>query len=159
MASDEQCEISPAGQGKWWPGAELNCRHCDFQSHALPTELPGRGRADYRELPGDCKKTPIEANGTCLSALAREYGAWAMKCVTRSPHAALRLRSGQAQRNAGENAHAAAPIPGFRCASSGLVCFSSHPKGAGVEGRSGLSAVVAGKLTQACPPPVFPNIQ
>src|SRR4030067_184500 len=105
--------ISPAGQGKWWPGAELNCRHCDFQSHALPTELPGRGRADYRELPGDCKKTPIEANGTCLSALAREYGAWAMKCVTRSPHAALRLRSGQAQRNAGENAPAAAPIPGI----------------------------------------------
>src|SRR4030066_295724 len=86
---------------KWWPGAELNCRHCDFQSHALPTELPGRGRADYRKLPGDCKKTPIEANGTCLSALAREYGTWAMKCVTRSPHAALRLRSGQAQRNAG----------------------------------------------------------
>jgi hypothetical protein len=26
---------------KWCPGAELNHRHCDFQSHALPTELPG----------------------------------------------------------------------------------------------------------------------
>src|SRR5215831_339782 len=25
----------------WCPGAELNHRHCDFQSHALPTELPG----------------------------------------------------------------------------------------------------------------------
>ena len=25
----------------WWPGAELNCRHYDFQSYALPTELPG----------------------------------------------------------------------------------------------------------------------
>ena len=25
---------------KWWPGAELNCRHEDFQSTALPTELP-----------------------------------------------------------------------------------------------------------------------
>ncbi len=25
----------------WWPGAELNCRHRDFQSRALPTELPG----------------------------------------------------------------------------------------------------------------------
>src|SRR6195952_3059107 len=24
------------------PGAESNHRHCDFQSHALPTELPGR---------------------------------------------------------------------------------------------------------------------
>ena len=30
-------------QLKWWPGAELNCRHEDFQSTALPTELPGRG--------------------------------------------------------------------------------------------------------------------
>src|SRR5262245_18070637 len=26
-----------------WPGAESNCRHTDFQSVALPTELPGRG--------------------------------------------------------------------------------------------------------------------
>ena len=26
-----------------WAGAESNCRHCDFQSHALPTELPRRG--------------------------------------------------------------------------------------------------------------------
>src|ERR1700761_3911593 len=27
---------------KWWPGRELNPRHADFQSAALPTELPGR---------------------------------------------------------------------------------------------------------------------
>ena len=27
---------------KWCPGAESNHRHCDFQSHALPTELPGQ---------------------------------------------------------------------------------------------------------------------
>ena len=25
-----------------WPGAESNCRHEDFQSSALPTELPGQ---------------------------------------------------------------------------------------------------------------------
>src|SRR6478672_11534291 len=25
----------------WCPGAGSNHRHCDFQSHALPTELPG----------------------------------------------------------------------------------------------------------------------
>jgi hypothetical protein len=25
-----------------WPGTELNRRHADFQSAALPTELPGR---------------------------------------------------------------------------------------------------------------------
>ena len=27
---------------KWWPGRESNPRHGDFQSPALPTELPGR---------------------------------------------------------------------------------------------------------------------
>src|SRR6202012_1217310 len=32
---------SPKGEA-WCPGAESNHRHCDFQSHALPTELPGR---------------------------------------------------------------------------------------------------------------------
>lgn len=26
---------------KWWPGRELNPRHADFQSAALPAELPG----------------------------------------------------------------------------------------------------------------------
>jgi hypothetical protein len=29
---------------KWCPGAGSNHRHCDFQSHALPTELPGHRR-------------------------------------------------------------------------------------------------------------------
>ena len=29
------------GLGKWWPRAELNHRHKDFQSSALPTELLG----------------------------------------------------------------------------------------------------------------------
>ncbi len=29
---------------KWCPGAESNHRHADFQSAALPTELPGHGR-------------------------------------------------------------------------------------------------------------------
>lgn len=36
---------------KWWPGRESNPRHRDFQSLALPTELPGhctRGQADVR---------------------------------------------------------------------------------------------------------------
>jgi hypothetical protein len=27
---------------RWWLGAGSNRRHCDFQSHALPTELPSR---------------------------------------------------------------------------------------------------------------------
>src|SRR5207249_3303465 len=34
-----------------WPGAESNCRHADFQSAALPTELPGRTYAG-EELSG-----------------------------------------------------------------------------------------------------------
>jgi hypothetical protein len=29
-----------AGRRSWWRGTELNCRHHDFQSCALPTELP-----------------------------------------------------------------------------------------------------------------------
>jgi hypothetical protein len=32
----------------WCPGAELNHRHRDFQSRALPTELPGRRAAPLR---------------------------------------------------------------------------------------------------------------
>lgn len=28
----------------WWPEAESNCRHEDFQSSALPTELSGHKR-------------------------------------------------------------------------------------------------------------------
>ena len=34
---------------KWCPGAESNHRHEDFQSTALPTELPGQKRGLQRE--------------------------------------------------------------------------------------------------------------
>ncbi len=37
----------------WCPGAELNHRHRDFQSRALPTELPGRA-ARIRDEQGCC---------------------------------------------------------------------------------------------------------
>ena len=33
-----------------WPGAESNCRHHDFQSCALPTELPGPDKKPARAL-------------------------------------------------------------------------------------------------------------
>ncbi len=34
-----------------WPGTESNRRHEDFQSSALPTELPGRvGKTGYFEV-------------------------------------------------------------------------------------------------------------
>ena len=35
----------------WWPGTESNCRHYDFQSYALPTELPGPGGINGRAEP------------------------------------------------------------------------------------------------------------
>ncbi len=35
-----------------WPGAESNCRHRDFQSRALPTELPGPTKKTARPLLG-----------------------------------------------------------------------------------------------------------
>ena len=50
-----RCEVM------WCPGAESNHRHCDFQSHALPTELPGRhqpgegcNRRGYRKAADGC---------------------------------------------------------------------------------------------------------
>src|SRR6266516_7964126 len=38
---------SPAAEASLWPGAESNCRHADFQSAALPTELPGRKQENF----------------------------------------------------------------------------------------------------------------
>ena len=36
---------------KWWPGSESNQRHADFQSAALPTELPGHSWISFEEGP------------------------------------------------------------------------------------------------------------
>ena len=35
---------------RWWPRAESNHRHTDFQSAALPTELLGQGPAPVNAL-------------------------------------------------------------------------------------------------------------
>jgi hypothetical protein len=40
--STQLVPIANEKPNRWCPGAESNHRHCDFQSHALPTELPGR---------------------------------------------------------------------------------------------------------------------
>jgi hypothetical protein len=37
---------------EWCPGAESNHRHCNFQSHALPTELPGPTTASDQDDDG-----------------------------------------------------------------------------------------------------------
>src|SRR6185369_17107843 len=45
---------------RWWRGTESNCRHYDFQSYALPTELPrhaGRPRAAWAGNP--CRKETV----------------------------------------------------------------------------------------------------
>ena len=39
---------------RWCPGAESNHRHCDFQSHALPTELPGPRSHSPNGVGGGC---------------------------------------------------------------------------------------------------------
>src|SRR5213075_849144 len=53
----------------WCPGAELNHRHTDFQSVALPTELPGHGGGliktgarPVQRIPGSGSR-PINAAG------------------------------------------------------------------------------------------------
>src|SRR5437867_1072713 len=53
---DRRRLVGPAGSVwadalGWWPGTELNRRHADFQSAALPTELPGP------------RQTPIQSRG------------------------------------------------------------------------------------------------
>ena len=42
-----------------WPGAESNCRHHDFQSCALPTELPGRNLRTLRPEAKSAKPTEL----------------------------------------------------------------------------------------------------
>jgi hypothetical protein len=44
--------VSVAHEGKW-PGAESNCRHHDFQSCALPTELPGPDKKPAQPTEGE----------------------------------------------------------------------------------------------------------
>ena len=41
---------SPESFRGWWLGAELNRRHKDFQSSALPTELPSLRRWAHIQL-------------------------------------------------------------------------------------------------------------
>src|SRR6516164_6314084 len=56
------------GSFRWCPGAELNHRHTDFQSVALPTELPGRlaegaYRGDSAFLSSQASWHPSLSNG------------------------------------------------------------------------------------------------
>src|ERR1041384_6225077 len=53
MSNEDGASRRTPSPRKWWPRAELNHRHKDFQSSALPTELLGRpGRAAERRAFG-----------------------------------------------------------------------------------------------------------
>src|SRR3954466_11002966 len=65
------CFENDRSEASWCPGAGSNHRHCDFQSHALPTELPGhtrrrKGRPERAVYSG--------AGGPCPPAFAEGYG-------------------------------------------------------------------------------------
>ena len=63
---------------RWCPGAESNHRHCDFQSHALPTELPGHSRATLTKARGIPQgDQAIKRRG----AVQPTGGNWAMTCA------------------------------------------------------------------------------
>ena len=64
-------------QGKWWAGAELNCRHQDFQSCALPTELPAQYRRESREPRAAKNQNGLLGGGDSLGS--REGGERAVK--------------------------------------------------------------------------------
>ena len=53
-------------RGKWCPELESNQRHCDFQSHALPTELSGRRGREDRDRVG---RRGIEADGAAVQTV------------------------------------------------------------------------------------------
>ncbi len=51
-ATDPMARILEVGM---WPGTESNRRHEDFQSSALPTELPGQSLGILRKTSGESR--------------------------------------------------------------------------------------------------------
>ena len=61
--------------GKKWSGAESNCRHVDFQSTALPTELPDQSRfatVGYSQRP--CSEKHLSSANSTPSDVGTTHG-------------------------------------------------------------------------------------
>ena len=67
----------------WWLGTELNRRHKDFQSSALPTELPSRaiGSFAFKLLFISDRNRTYSATMGLFSASAHSASGWIAYCI------------------------------------------------------------------------------
>jgi hypothetical protein len=101
-----QCRRTSQNIVAWCPGAESNHRHCDFQSHALPTELPGRlgtaqGAVERAVYSGPRPRCPP---GFALRALRRAQPFFAVRHSRTQPSPRVWPPARRCVQNIGESA-------------------------------------------------------